>query len=176
LKEVGFQANRRLLTVQKCVHDCSIGETAFNQMQQPSKSQGQRVSALRFGEPRAQAILTTLLPFCLHARSFTNAELKRHLAHMLGSSLESFPPGRMSYELRRLRIRGLIKRIPKTHRYLITPFGLRAALFYARLHAHIFRPALSSIMPGALPGDSRLSSTFNALDRAIADHARTLAA
>jgi len=176
LREIGFKANRRLLAVQKCAYDCSIGETAFSQMQQPAEIQGQRVSALRFGEPRAQAVFGTLVRFCLHARPFTHADLKQHLAHMLTIPPERFPTGRMSYELRRLRLRGLIERIPKTHRYRVTPFGLRAALFSARLHAHLFRPALSVIMPGALPNDSRLSAAFNTLDQAVAHYARRLAA
>ncbi len=176
LRKIGFQANRRLLAIQRCAHDCSIGESAFNRLQQPTEIHGQRVSALRFGELRAQAVLATLLRFCLQARPFTNAELKPHLAHMLGIPAEQFPPGRMSYELRRLRLRGLIERVPKSHRYVVTAFGLRAGLFYARLHGHLFRPAFSMIMPAALPNDSRLSLAFKALDQAIADQARRLAA
>jgi hypothetical protein len=42
-------------------------------------------------------------------------------------------PGRITYDLRRLRLHGLIKRIPKTRRYRITANGLRTAIFYTRL-------------------------------------------
>jgi hypothetical protein len=48
--------------------------------------------------------------------------------------------GRMSYDLRRLRLHGLIERIPKTHRYLLTSFGLRSALLLTRVYARVLRP------------------------------------
>ena len=51
----------------------------------------------------------------------------------------------MSYELRRLRLHGLIERIEATHRYRLTPEGLRTVVFYQRTYARIIRPALSVI-------------------------------
>jgi hypothetical protein len=36
----------------------------------------------------------------------------------------------MTYDLRRLRLRGIIERISKTHRYRLTPEGLSIALFF----------------------------------------------
>ena len=38
----------------------------------------------------------------------------------------------MNYQLRRLRLHGMIERTPKTHRYCVTTMGLRAALFFTR--------------------------------------------
>ncbi len=82
----------------------------------------------------------------------------------------------MSYELRRLRQRRLIERLPKTHRYQLTPFGLRAALFYSRLHGQLFRPALATAMPAATLDNSRLRAAFTALDAILQDQAGRLAA
>ena len=41
--------------------------------------------------------------------------------------------GQITYDLRRLRVHGLIERIPRTHRYQVTDTGLRHALFLTRL-------------------------------------------
>ena len=41
LRQVGFQANRRLLDVQKISHDCSIGEDAFEGVVRPIEGEGQ---------------------------------------------------------------------------------------------------------------------------------------
>jgi len=176
LREIGFAANRRLLQIQRCVHDCAIGEAAFQQIQRPAIVHDQRVSALRFGEPRTQALFGALVGFSLNARPFTAAELKLRLAHMLDLPLASLSQGRVTYELRRLRHRGLIVRLPRTHRYQVTSFGLRAALFYSRLHDHLFRPALSTLMPPAIHDDSPLRAAFTAFDRVLQDQARRLAA
>jgi hypothetical protein len=50
----------------------------------------------------------------------------------------------------------MIERIPGTHRYQVTKFGLRVALFFTRLHARLFRPALSEFMPHSRPANSKL--------------------
>ena len=47
LREIGFQANRRLLDVQRISQDCAIGDEEFRRVTQPLEVQGQRASALR---------------------------------------------------------------------------------------------------------------------------------
>jgi hypothetical protein len=176
LRDIGFKANRRLLDVQRTTHDCAIGESAFGRLQQPLEVHGQRVSALRFGEPRAQALFNALVNFHLHTHPFTNSDLKERLAHLLGLPLQALSSGRMSYELRRLRLRGLITRLPKTHRYTVTPFGLTTAVFLTQVHAHTLRPGLATVMPEALPNGSLLQRAFRNLEKVMADHCRGLAA
>lgn len=176
LREIGFKANRRLLDVQRCSHDCTLGQATFDRLQQPFRMGAQRVPALRFGNPRAQAVLQALVTFSLHTQPFSSAELKQRLAPLLGLDPQQLAPGRMSYELRRLRQRGIIQRIPKTHRYTVTPLGLRAAVFFVGVHDHVFRSGLASVHPLARPNNSRLQSAFTKLEVAIAAHARRLAA
>ncbi len=52
--------------------------------------------------------------------------------------------GQATYDLRRLRTHGLIKRIPHTNRYLPTENGLRAAIVLTQTHARLLSPALAS--------------------------------
>ena len=49
----------------------------------------------------------------------------------------------MTYDLRRLRLHGLIERVPRSHRYRITPTGAQVAMFYARIYTRALRPACS---------------------------------
>jgi hypothetical protein len=51
----------------------------------------------------------------------------------------------MSYHLRRLRLHGLIQRIPTTHRYRLTSFGLRTIVFCTRAYTRVFRTGLGSV-------------------------------
>ena len=51
----------------------------------------------------------------------------------------------MSYQLRRLRLKGLIQRIPRTHRYEVSEEGLRAALFYTASLSRIIRPLSTTL-------------------------------
>jgi len=175
LREVGFEANRRLLGVQRISHDCWIGEDAFTQIHRPLEVDGQRAPALRFGDPRVVALLSTLVVFRLLPRGFSNQDLREHLAPLLGLHPSQFSPGKMTYDLRRLRLHGLIERVPKTHRYRTTDFGLRAALFLTRTYARLLRPGLALISGPHPPMHSALRVAFARVDQAI-DHIWSTAA
>ena len=53
--------------------------------------------------------------------------------------------GRMTYDLRRLRLHGIIERVPHTHRYQVTPFGLKTAIFFTRTHNRLLRTGFAEI-------------------------------
>src|SRR6516162_5652171 len=167
LREVGFRANRRLLDVQQVSHDCAIGEAVFRQVTEPSQVDGQRASALRYADPCVLALFSALLVFRLLPRGFCNRELREHLAPLLGEEPSALTQGRMTYQLRRLRLHGLIVRQVGTHRYQVTERGLRVALFFTRSYARIVRPALSEVMPEGLPNDPPLRRAFAQLEHAM---------
>jgi len=48
-------------------------------------------------------------------------------------------------------LHGLIERWPHTHRYQVTEFGWRVALFFTRTYARVIRPGLAQIVPHAPP-------------------------
>jgi hypothetical protein len=123
--------------------------------------------ALRFADPRVQALFSALVVFRLLPHGFTATEFRQHLAPLLGLAPTALTPGRLSYDLRRMRLHGLIARIPKTHRYQVTPFGLRLALFVSRIHARIFRPGLALLAPAIAPDRSALHAAFDRLQRAL---------
>src|SRR6476646_6474740 len=117
LRKIGFAANRSLLDVQRIGHDCFIGEASFQDMQRPVTVDGQRAAALRFADPRVQGLLHVLLLFVLVQGTFAHRDLREHLAPLLGQKPSQLTPGRMTYDMRRLRLHGLIESIPKSYRY-----------------------------------------------------------
>jgi hypothetical protein len=167
LRTIGFQANRRLLDVQTVSHDCSIGEDAFDQVVRPIEVDGQRATALRFGDARTQALLHALVLFSVQTRGFNNAQLRTHLATLLGENPEHYSAGRMSYDLRRLRLHGLIQRIANTHRYQLTAQGLKVAMFFSRTYARLLRPGLAEITDPFASASSPLRTAFDRLQSAI---------
>lgn len=167
LREVGFRANRRLLDVQTISQDCAVGEDVFRQVTQPREVAGQRASALRYGEATVLALLSALLVFRLLPRGFSNRELRGHLAPLLGEEPSALTQGRMTYQLRRLRLHGLIVRQTGTHRYGVTDQGLRIALFFTRSYARVLRPGLSQVTAADLPEDPPLRRAFTQLEGAM---------
>ncbi|MCY3839280.1 MAG: hypothetical protein OXH09_11670, partial [Gammaproteobacteria bacterium] len=124
LKQIGFAANRRLLGVERLSHDATIGAETLASLHRPAHIDGQRASTLRFGDPRVQALLAALLRFDLLPAGFRNRELRKAVAPLRGMSLDDYNAGQMTYDLRRLRLRGLIERIPHSQRYRLTAEGL----------------------------------------------------
>jgi hypothetical protein len=167
LRRIGFAANRRLLEIEQISHDCALGDDAFQHLQRPRQVQGQRAAALRFGDVNAQAVLNAVLMFVFVARGFTNKDLRQQFAVLLGKRAEDISPGRISYELRRLRLHGLIERLPKTHRYLLTDEGLRTALFYTRVYARILRPGMAPPIPATPPASPSALRQFHAAEDAV---------
>lgn len=167
LRNIGFQANRRLLDVQTVSHDCAIGEDAFDQVVRPIKVDGQRATALRFGDARTQALLNALVLFSVQTEGFNNAQLRTHLATLQGIDPEHYGAGRMSYDLRRLRLHGLIQRIAKTNRYRLTAQGLKVAMFFSRTYIRLLRPGLAQITAPLAPVGCVLRTAFDRLHSVI---------
>lgn len=169
LREVGFRANRRLLDVQRISHDCAIGEDAFHALQQPRFVDEQRASALRFGDQRVQALFHALVIFHLLPNGFSNADLRNRLQPLRGRDIS---PGSMTYDLRRLRLHGLVQRLPHTHRYEVTPSGLRLALFFTRCYDRLLRPGLASVLPAEATAPSLLRDSFRNLEAEMTSFVR----
>ena len=164
LKAIGFAANRRLLRVQRISHDCHIGEQRFGDLHRPRVVDGQRASALRFGDPRVQALFAALMHFRLLPEGFRNRDLRELVAPLLGLPTAEYGRGRMSYDLRRLRLHGLIERIPSTQRYRVTDAGLRTALCYNRICARVLRPTLSVVFDRSR-ANARINGAIESFDR-----------
>jgi len=145
LREVGFTANRRLLGVQEVSHDCMIGDERLQRLLQPIEVDTQRGAALKFGDPRTMALLSALCLFCLLHEGFTNAQLREHVAQLLGEDPSRYSPGRMTYDLRRLKLHGLIRKVHRSYRWEVTDEGMRIALFVTKVYARLLRPGLSAV-------------------------------
>ncbi|MCA1705977.1 MAG: hypothetical protein LC808_23030 [Actinobacteria bacterium] len=57
----------------------------------------------------------------------------------------AYTAGRATYDLRRLRLKGLIERVPRTHNYRVTAHGRRIATFFTRLAARVVVPILTEL-------------------------------
>jgi hypothetical protein len=163
LREIGFAANRRLLRVEFLSHDCLIGDDHLEALTQPMVVDTQRAAALRVGDRRVLALMQTLCLFALSPTGFRHRDIRSHVAQLIGRTRDQYASGHMTYDLRRLRLHGLIERIPETHRYRLTERGARLAVLYVRIYARGFRPAAS--LPTA--GNHRGSPVVERLNAAL---------
>jgi len=167
LRELGFQTNRRVLHVQKTSQDFILSEALFREVTNPRCVDGQRASALRFGDPLVLALFAVLVLFRLLPCGFRSRDLREHIAPLLGHDPSQWTPGRLTYQLRRLRLHGLIQRIAGTNRYEVTERGYRIALWFQRCHARLMRPALGELLTDFAPTNPVLRDAIERFDKAV---------
>ena len=73
----------------------------------------------------------------------------------------------MTYDLRRLRLHGLIARIPRSQRYQVTDFGYRSAMFLTRAYNRLFRTGLAVLAGPDPPHPAPLRSAMHRLEQAV---------
>src|SRR4029078_7812303 len=101
--------NRRLLDTERVGQGCVLASPAFERIAHPTTSvDGRRAPALRFGDPRVQALAGALCAGPHPGTGITNKSLRALMTGLFG---EPYPMNRASYDLTRLRRNGLISRI-----------------------------------------------------------------
>jgi hypothetical protein len=167
LREIGFAANRRLLEVERLSHDCMLAEDTFQAINSPVAAGRQRASGLRFADPRVHSLWHAIILFRQLAEGFRSADLRLHVAALSGRDPNIISQGAMTYQLRRLRLHGLIERLPNSFRYRVTDFGFRAALFFTRLYNRLLRPGLAAALPTLRAVDGPLNRAFDTVNAQI---------
>ena len=168
LRQLGFTANRRLLSVQTISHDPIRGAKAFTDLTTPVLTDSAtRIAGLRFGDDRVHALLRALLVHRLLPHGFTNRELRTLTAPLLGKRFEDITAGQMTYDLRRLRAHGLIERIPRSRRYHVTDTGLQHALLFTHAHDHLLRTGLALTSDPSPPRKTKLHNAARAYQAAF---------
>ena len=164
LRELGHPVNRTLLEVERVSHQCVLTQDALDRLPCPTVEAGQRASALRFGAPRVMALLQAIAGFTHLPAGVRNRDLRPQVEALLG---RPYSATQMTYDLRRLRLKGVIHRIPTTPRYTATSYGLNVAFFYSTRYLRILRPEWHALLPEADHWPRPLRTALNQLDAEI---------
>jgi len=167
LCQLGKAINRRLLETEQVSQDCLLSCESFERLSQPTMTEsGERAPGLRFGHPQVMALFAALCRFAPGLYGFRHAEVREIVASLLGLAPEAYTPSQMSYDLRRLRLKGLIARIAGKHTYILTTYGRKVVYLMTKLQQRIFDVASSALeTTSALP--SQLARTFHLLDEEL---------
>jgi hypothetical protein len=171
LRAVGEHANQRLRDAEAADAHPAPDVVTFDEVTRPSTTaEGLHAPALRFGDPRVMAVLAATLRFVHLIAGFDN----RALTALVAAQLDAPYTGRhTTYDLRRLKRKGILVRIPGSHRYQLTPHGRAIAVLFTKTHGRVLTPGLSALHP-ALTDDlarrSPLATAWRQFDRALDHH------
>jgi len=140
LREQARALNRRMLAFQRASSAPTLATSLFDEVALPDMRAGQRTVALRYGDPRVVALLGALSHTLPQLMPFANADLRAIVEQLLSRPYRS---SQMSYDLRRLRARGLIRRLQRSHRYVTTDKGTAVALLFTKSYQRFVHPLLA---------------------------------
>jgi hypothetical protein len=145
--------NQRLLDHERVGQGCVLASPAFARIAQPSVTDaGRRAPALRFGDPRVQALAGALANGLLAVTELSNKRLRALMTGLLGGP---YSRTQASYDLARLRDNGLITRVAGRNHYRLTRDGVCFAVFYTKVHDRVLRPLLATHTTPQAPREVR---------------------
>jgi hypothetical protein len=145
LRAVGESANRRLVDAEAADAQPAPDVATFREVTRPSMTEdGLHAPGLRFGDPRVMAILASLVGFCHLVAGFTNGQLVDRVSALMNAQYTS---RQATYDLRRLRRKGMIVKLPHSHRYQLTSLGRRVAVLFTKTYGRVLAPGLAVLDP-----------------------------
>jgi len=151
LTKVGQSANRRLCDAEAADAQPAPDVATFAEVTRPSITKdGLYAPGLRFGDARVMAVFAALVGFCNVVVGFRNAQVVKRTAALLEKT--SYTSRQATYDLRRLKRKGLIAKIPRSHRYQLTDRGRRVAVLFTKTYGRVLAPGLTTLDP-RLPDD-----------------------
>ena len=121
----------------------------MEQLSQPTVlDNGKRVPGLKTNHPRQLALMHALVRFSHIAGAgiFTTTQLLPHVVETLGCAVNQYKIGSLRYDLSKLRVKGLVEKLPHSGRYRLTRDGYRLCVIYLKLFEPFYAPLASAIL------------------------------
>jgi hypothetical protein len=140
-----------------------LASPAFERIAQPTLTEdGRRAPALRFGDPRVQALAGSLAVLGFAVTGITNKSLRAWMTGLLG---QPYTMTKASYDLARLSRNGLITRRPHANTYDLTSDGQLFAVFYPKVHDQVLYPLMAGQV---ITTPAEVRRALHVIDRHIA--------
>ena len=168
LRAVGESANRRLCDAEAADAQPAPDVATFDRVTRPSTTDdGLYAAGLHFGDPRVMAVLAALTSFCHLIVGFRNHQLVERVRALLQAS---YTCRQATYDLRRLKRKGLIVKVPHSHRYQLSSHGRKIAVLFTKAFGRVLAPGLTALdlrLPEDVAARSKLATAWRQLERAI---------
>jgi hypothetical protein len=144
--------------------------------------QGQtKVAGIKLEQTRILRLLEALLQGASgHLRQWTAARLRQTIWEDYGLKEKEYTLNQIRYDLRKLRLHGLIERIPHSHAYRFTTKGQKLSILLVQLRKRLYGPIAFGVLrhrpnPDHMP-DSDFERAYHKVDSAIDEVVALMAA
>jgi DNA-binding transcriptional ArsR family regulator len=135
---------------------CFVADDTLENLPLPTQIGQTKVGGIDFNKPRMRRVAEAVLALSTSPVGFTASELAQRVGDMNGAAGSAYGPRHAAYDLKKLRGKGMVRKIGSSRRYEPVPEGLRAMTALVVLREKVIRPLLAASSQLALP--SKLNS------------------
>jgi hypothetical protein len=137
----------RFLNAVGCLGACFVADDTLESLPLPAVVGRTKVGGIDLNKPRIRQVAEAVLALSTSPASppgFTASDLAQKVAKMNGQAEANYGPRRAAYDLKKLRAKGMLRRIGTSRRYESVPDGLRAIAALLVLRDKVIRPLLAA--------------------------------
>jgi hypothetical protein len=134
----------RFLSVLRGVDISFISTEKLDEWPLPSKIGQSRVGGVDVNHPRIRAVMEGVIALSTDPRGFTLSQLVGKAREILDVPETLYHSRQASYDLKKFRGKGLVRKLANSRRYEVTQDGLRAMAGFLVLREKVLKPLLDS--------------------------------
>ena len=138
----------RFLNAVGCINACFVSDETLEKLPEPAQIGQTRVGGIDLNQPRAQRaprrVAEAVVALSASPAGFTASDLAQQVRSMSGQPETEYGARRAAYDIKKLRAKGMVRKIGKSRRYESAPEGLRALTALLVLREKIIRPLLAA--------------------------------
>ena len=134
----------RFLNALGCINACFVSDDMLEKLPEPAQIGHTRVGGIDLNKLRMRRVAEAVLALSASPAGLTASELARHVRSMSGQPEIEYGSRRAAYDIKKLRAKGMVRKIGKSRRYEPVPEGLRALTALLVLREQIIRPLLAA--------------------------------
>jgi hypothetical protein len=137
------------LSVQQDILESFVDPAQLRRLTKPTVlPSGKRIPGLKLDHPRQLALMHALVRFAHLAagNTFTTAELYPEVLAALRMSSARYTLASLRYDLRKLRAKDLLEKLPQSRRYRLCPKGYSICLVFLKLFERIYSPLTAGLL------------------------------
>ncbi|MBA7516572.1 hypothetical protein ES705_08620 [subsurface metagenome] len=120
-----------------------------------------RITGIRIEDERIMGVIAALLKRSNVISHITNKDLRKEVQRVRKIGEEEYGSTKMGYDLKRLLMKKIIKRVKGTHKYIFTKIGYKICLMLLLIKDRVVEPIISGIRVGVKTAGNYLKLKLN---------------
>jgi hypothetical protein len=134
----------RFLNAVGCINACFVSDELLDTLPQPAQIGQTKVGGIDLNKPRIRGVAEAVLALSASPAGFTSSDLAQQVHSTSNLKESDYGVRRAAYDIKKLRAKGLVRKIGKSRRYEPVPEGLRSLTALLVLREKIIRPLLTA--------------------------------